>query len=158
MGAAFWVGSLSLLAFVTQGALTRSSAPEALTKILPPLIRGYLILSWIAVAALFVTGMEIAHSLIPGWMGTATGNLFLIKLVAFALMGFMAVYVTMGLYPRINFASLEITKLQAEGKSDELLEHLNRFMSHGRKFFFWIKLQLALGLVILFLAVKLVLG
>lgn len=158
IGAAFWVGGLAYNVFALQGSLTQDLEPVHKIKFLAPLMRKFLILVWISVAILFVTGMEMAHNLIPGWMGTPTGTIFLVKIGLFALMGFVAVYITMGLYPKVNFIALDLKKTIEEKREEEIPVLMQKLQPIARKIGFWARINLGLGIIVLFLAVRMVHG
>lgn len=159
LGVAFWIGSLAYTVFILQGTLAQALEPINRIRILTPLLKKFLILVWVSVALLFVTGMEMAHNQIPDWMGAPTGTIFLIKMGLFALMGFVAVYITMGLYPKVNFIALDLQKSLEEKREEDMPSLLlERFPPLARRIAFWSRINLVLGIIVLFLAVKMVHG
>lgn len=157
LGIAGWIGGLIFLLFAVKGPVDRQLETYEKIKVLPEIIRAYLLIIWASVSALFVTGMELGHSSFSIWLDSnhiaTTGTVFAIKSGIFLLMAVLSIYLTMGLYPKLNFAALRARELSPA--TQEYSAQIVLFTKYKSKIYVFSWIILILSFFAIYLGLKL---
>jgi len=155
-----WIGGLIFLLFAVKGAVDNQLETSEKIKVLPDIIRSYLLIIWASVSVLFVTGMELGHNSFGTWLDdkhiAAIGTTFAIKSGLFLLMTVLSIYLTMGLYPKLNFAAIKARELSQATKeySDEIV----KFTNYKKKIYVFSWIILIISVITIYLGLKLATG
>lgn len=106
LAAMAWVGGILYVNFVLLPALVAQST-EAKARLVPLLLRRFVVLVWSAAALLLLTGLDRAMRVqhltsAAAWLETPYGRLLALKLFFFLLLVGIAGHVTFVTYPKVR--------------------------------------------------------